>query len=395
MIPMRVLMVHNFYQQPGGEDQSFAAEVEMLRSRGQEVETWTVHNDDIAGVPAPRLALETVWNGRAAQELKRRLESDGPFDVVHFQNTFPLISPAAVWAAGRGRPAVVQTLRNYRLLCANGLFYRDGGVCELCIDRRLQIPGIRFACYRDSVPASAAVAAMNFYSRSRRVHDRSVDMFIALSRFARSKYAHAGLVPERIAVKPNFLANDPGVGSGAGGYAIFVGRLSPEKGVTTLLDAWSRIGQRMPLKVVGDGPMASRVQEAVAGSFGAVEWLGRRTQEEVYALIGEARLLIFPSECYETFGRVAIEAFAKGTPVLAADIGAISELVEEGNTGMRFVPGDPDDLARKVKAFLEDEDSQVWRRRAREEFERKYTADVNFEALKAIYERAIARKASA
>src|SRR5690606_37885262 len=132
--------------------------------------------------------------------------------------------------------------------------------------------------YRDSVPASAAVAAMNFYSRSRRVHDRSVDMFIALSRFARSKYAHAGLVPERIAVKPNFLANDPGVGSGAGGYAIFVGRLSPEKGVTTLLDAWSRIGQRMPLKVVRDGPMASRVQEAVAGSFGAVEWLGRRTQ---------------------------------------------------------------------------------------------------------------------
>src|SRR5690606_29794460 len=208
-------------------------------------------NDDIAGVPAPRLALETVWNGRAAQELKRRLESDGPFDVVHFQNTFPLISPAAVWAAGRGRPAVVQTLRTYRLLCANGLFYRDGGGCELCIDRRLQIPGIRFACYRDSVPASAAVAAMNFYSRSRRVHDRSVDMFIALSRFARSKYAHAGLVPERIAVKPNFLANDPGVGSGAGGYAIFVGRLSPERGVTTLLDAWSRIGQRMPLKVVG------------------------------------------------------------------------------------------------------------------------------------------------
>lgn len=394
MKPMRILMVHNFYQQPGGEDQSFAAEVEMLRHNGNEVKTWTVHNDDIAGISGPRLALETVWNGRAARTLEEQLETSGPFDVVHFQNTFPLISPAAIWAAGQSRAAVVMTLRNYRMLCVNGLFFRDGHVCELCINRRLQVPGIRYACYRNSVPASATVAAMNFYNRSRRNYDKSVDMFIALTNFARSKYAHTGLPLERIAVKPNFVASDPGVGSGAGGYAIFVGRLSPEKGVNTLLDAWSRVGGRLPLKIVGDGPLAGLVQKVAAKSNGAIEWLGQKAREEVYDLVGEAKLLIFPSEWYETFGRVAVESFAKGTPVIAADIGALSELVEDGMTGMRFVPGDPSDLAAKVQAFLASEGSHGWRRRAREEFEQKYTADQNYVALKEIYERAISRKGS-
>lgn len=392
MTAMRILMVHEFYQQPGGEDQSFMSEVEMLRSHGEDVVTWTVHNDDIAGVPLARVALDTVWSRRAARELTKRLDAEGPFDVVHFQNTFPLISPAAVWAAGKSRTAVVQTLRNYRLQCVNGSFFRNGAICELCIDKRLQYPGIMYACYRQSIPASATVVAMNYHSRVRRIYERSVDCFIALSAFARSKYSRMGIEPERITVKPNFLTTDPGVGRGGGGYAIYVGRLSPEKGVSTLLAGWRRLGSQVPLRIVGDGPMAERVKEAASACEGAIEWLGHKTKEEVYGLIGEARFLVFPTEGYETFGRVAIEAFAKGTPVVAADIGPLAELVEQGRTGLRFEPGNPDDLARKVEEFLAAPDHPAWRRRAREEFERKYTADRNYPLLRGIYESAIERK---
>lgn len=392
---MRILMVHNFYQQPGGEDQSFAAEVEMLRRRGVEVVTWTVHNDDIEAIPPARLALNTIWNREAAREFRARHATDGPFDVVHFQNTFPQISPAAIWAAGQSRSAVVQTLRNYRLLCVNGLFFRDGKACELCIDRRLQLPGIRYACYRSSIPASATVAAMNYYGRVKRVHEQSVDAFIALSAFARSKYVHTGLDAQRILVKPNFVAVDPGIGRGSGHYAIFVGRLSPEKGVRTLLNAWDHIGTKLPLKIVGDGPLAEQVRTAAANSNGGIEWLGRKARDVTEDLIGDASLLIFPSECYETFGRVAIEAYAKGTPVIAANIGAIAELVEEGETGLRFEPGLPLDLAAKVETFLKAQDAPHWRTRARQEFERKYTSDSNYETLMTIYAGAIARKRGA
>jgi glycosyltransferase involved in cell wall biosynthesis len=289
---------------------------------------------------------------------------------------------------------VVQTLRNYRLMCVNGLFHRGGSVCEICIDKRLQLPGVLHTCYRSSLPASATVAAMNYYHRVRRTYEASVDAFIALSSFARSKYVHAGLRLERIFVKPNFVTPDPGIGAGAGGYAIFVGRLSPEKGVMTLLDAWGLMAHRLRLVVVGDGPLADIVQTAAAMSDGRIAWLGHRQKDEVLDLIGDAKVLVFPSEWYETFGRVAVEAFAKGTPVVAANIGAVAELVEDGTAGLRFEPGSARDLASKVERIIDDPDQQAWRRRARAEYEAKYTADRNYEVLREIYRTAITRKCS-
>ena len=213
----------------------------------------------------------------------------------------------------------------------------------------------------------------------------AVDVFIAYSQFALNKFVEGGLPTEKIAFKTNFLHPAPGPGNGSGGYALFVGRLSPEKGLGTMLTAWNQLGSKIPLKILGDGPLAGQVTEAVEQVPG-VEWLGRKPLAEVYEFMGNAAFLLFTSEWYETFGRVAIEAFAKGTPVIASEIGAISELVEPGRTGLRFRPGDPEDLVSKVEwALAHPEKLSQMRREVRTEFESKYTAQENYRRLMEIY----------
>jgi glycosyltransferase involved in cell wall biosynthesis len=214
---------------------------------------------------------------------------------------------------------------------------------------------------------------------------KAVDVYVALSEFSRQKFIEGGFPAEKIVVKPNFVEPDPGLGEGQGGYALFVGRLSFEKGVDTMLAAWEQLGPQLPLKIVGDGPLAGHVAE-VTQKLPYVELLGRKPLAEVYDLIGAAKLLIFPSEWYETFGRVAVEAFAKGTPVIAADIGAIAEIVDHGRTGLRFRPGDPEDLAAKVEwAQAHANEIRQMRHEARAEFEAKYTAKDNYRQLMEIY----------
>lgn len=218
-----------------------------------------------------------------------------------------------------------------------------------------------------------------------------VDVYIALTEFARRKFIEAGFPAEKIIVKPNFVYSDPGIGGGKGGYVLFVGRLSPEKGVSTLLKAWELINGMVPLKIAGDGPMAEQVAEA-ARRVPGVEWVGRKSIEDIYPLMGEASLVLVPSECYETFGRVVIEAFAKGTPVLVSAIGALAELVDPGRTGFHFRPGDPEDLASKVEwAWTHPRQLAEMRREARAEYEAKYTAERNYEMLMDIYHLAISR----
>jgi glycosyltransferase involved in cell wall biosynthesis len=212
-----------------------------------------------------------------------------------------------------------------------------------------------------------------------------VDVYIALTKFARQKFIEGGLPAEKIVVKPNFVHPDPGAGAGQGGYALFVGRLSVEKGLETLLTAWERSQIQVPLKIVGDGPLSDRVAKAAAGSS-LIQWLGRRPMAEVHQLMGAAMILIFPSQWYETFGRVAVEAFAKGTPVIAANIGAIAELVEHGRTGRHFCPGNPEDLAAQIEWVIAHPQALAkMRREARCEFESKYAVEDNYKRLMEIY----------
>jgi glycosyltransferase involved in cell wall biosynthesis len=388
---MKILAVHNRYQRPGGEDQVFVDETALLESRNHRVLRYEVHNDQVKQVNRLTLAKDTVWNTSAYRELGALIRRERP-DVVHFHNTLPLVSPAGYYAARAEGVPVIQTLHNYRLLCPVALFFRDGGVCEDCMGKAVPWPGVVHRCYRGSLAASGVIATMLTIHRALRTWTEMVDVYVALTEFARNKFIEGGLPAGKIVVKPNFVAPDPGRGQGGGGYALFVGRLAAEKGTGTMLAAWDRLGTRIPLKIVGDGPLRDRVVEAAARQSN-VEWLGHRPVEEVHALMGKADMLVFPSEWYETFGRVAVEAFAAGTPVIAANIGAVAELVEHGRTGLEFRPGDPEDLVTQVEwAMSHPAELRRMRDEVRAEFEAKYTAERNYRALMEIYEAALERK---
>jgi glycosyltransferase involved in cell wall biosynthesis len=385
---MHILMVHNHYQLRGGEDESYQSEVRVLREAGHHVVAYTEHNDRVKVLGNVRTAIRTVWAAESYQRLRDILSTSKP-DLLHVQNFFPLISPSVYYAARTVGLPVIQTLRNYRLVCPNALLFRDGQVCEECIGKTLTWPGVQHACYRHSRGATATVAAMIATHRLASTWTEMVDLYVALTDFARGKFIEGGLPAEKIVVKPNFVHPDPGEGEHGGGYALFVGRLSSEKGTSTLLKAWQRLGGSVPLRIVGDGPLREQVQLAAETTPG-VEYLGRRSVDEVYALMADARVLIVPSEWYETFGRVAVEAFAKGTPVIATNIGAIAELIDHGRTGLLFTPGSAESLIEAVEwAWLHTHELACMGQEARREYEAKYTASCNYRILMEIYERVI------
>lgn len=387
---MRVLLVHNYYQQPGGESQSFASESEMLISHGNSVIRYTVHNDQIKEMNPFALTARTLWNRTVALDLRKIIYQKRP-EIVHFQNTFPLISPAAYYAVKAYGIPVIQTLHNYRLLCPNALFFRNGQVCEDCMGKFVPWPGVLHACYRKSMAATSVTAAMLSVHKALRTWSRMVDVYIALTDFARHKFIQGELPAGKIAVKPNFIDPDPGIGDGQGGYALFVGRLSQEKGVNTLLAAWDKIGGKIPLKIVGDGPLAFQVAEAVQ-RIPRVEWLGHQPRQFVLDLMKDAAVLIFPSVCYEGFPVTIVEAYSVGLPVIASNLGAISSIIEHKRTGLHFRPGDPDDLAMQVKWIIDHPaEFEQMRQEARAEYEVKYTAERNYEMLMEIYEKAISQ----
>ena len=384
---MKIVVAHNFYQQAGGEDQVYRAEVELLREFGHTVVPFEVRNDAVAGMGKAKLAAATVWNGEVAKRLGAVVR-EARADVVHFHNTFPLISPAAYYAARRAGAAVVQTLHNFRLLCPVALFYRDGKPCEECLGKPLAWPGVVHACYRGSRVTTAVTAGAVAVHRAMGTWENAVDAYVCLTDFARDKFVAGGLPPDKLHVKPNFVHPDPGARAGGDGSAVFVGRLSEEKGLLPLLAAWEHLD--VPLTVVGAGPLADQVATAAAKNP-MIKPVGRQSMDYIYDVIGRASVLVLPSVCYETFGRVAAEAFAVGTPVVASGHGAVADVVGgDGRLGQLFTPGDPVALAAAVRAMLA-ADQTDWRLRVRAEFVSKYTGERNHAMLLDVYRAAMAR----
>lgn len=383
---MNILVVHNFYQQPGGEDAVFRDEVRLLKDRGHHVQTYTVHNDAVAELGRLQLARKTIWNHdsyRAIHAACKELRAD----VVHFHNTLPLVSPAGYQAAHDAGAGVVQTLHNYRLICPAATFFREGRICELCLGRTIALPAVRYGCYRSSRLASAVVTAMLAHHRWRGTYQNDVDVYIALTEFARTKMVAGGLPGEKVVVKSNFVDPDPGQGHGEGDYVLFVGRLSDEKGIDTLLSAWQHSAELPPLWIVGDGPIRPKVQQA-CGQNARMKFLGRVSSDRVLELMGSARALVFPSVWYEGQPRTILESLACGTPVVGSNLGSMPELIKPGVNGALFTPGDPPDLVRAVRELLSVPSMRDIRRSARQTYLEKYTADANYRQMLEIYLRA-------
>ncbi len=386
---MRILLVHNRYQQPGGEDGVVRSEAEILRRHLHKVAHYEADNDGIEGpLDSLKTAFRCLWSPAAQHSFCKSLRDFEP-DLVHVHNFFPLISPAVHHAAhNRGIP-VVQTLHNYRLLCPASTLLRDGLVCESCTRERYPVSAVRHACYRKSRAATAAVANMLVLHRAMGTWTKTVTRFIALTEFARRKFVSSGIPEDRISVKPNFLDGDPGPGRGDGDYVLFVGRLSDEKGIGCLLQAWKALRPKLRLVIVGDGPLAPMVMD-YASNDRTVQWLGFLDRSEILDLMGRAFALVFPSVWFEAFPLVLAEALAKGLPVIASNLGSMAEIITHRKTGLLFAPGSPLDLASALQ-WAVDHRSEIhaMRENARLEFESKYTADTNYRLLMNIYEAAL------
>jgi glycosyltransferase involved in cell wall biosynthesis len=381
-------MVHNRYRFSGGEDESTRSEVSMLRAHGNDVFEYIKDNNAESHMGGVASASRCIWSCSDYSSLRRHIRQFRP-DLMHVQNFFPLISPSAYYAASVEGVPVVQTLRNFRLLCPGATMFRDGNICDSCLRSGSTIPAVVHACYRGSRAATAAVASMTAVHQLARTWSKRVMIYIAISEFMRSTFVSAGFDNEKIAVKANFVEIDPGIGRGEGGYILYAGRLSPEKGVRELMEAWRSQNFDFQLRIVGDGPLRSEVED-FAKSHAQICYLGKALPQEVLRHMGAAAAVVVPSTCNETFGRTVVEAFAKGTPAIASSRGALPELVRDGETGLLYGGADGKTLPDAISQFLSSRKS--WpgmRRNARAEFEAKYTAELNYPQLVGIYGRVI------
>ena len=386
---MRILILHNAYQQAGGEDVVVADEMALLRAHGHHAFQHTVSNDIIQGPWRKAVtAWRTPYSDWGRLEAARAIEETRP-DIIHVHNFFPLLTPS-IYDAGRdmGVP-IVQSLHNYRTVCAGTYLLRANRPCEDCV-QGTPYRAVVHGCYRGSRVGSLAVARMVDYHRRHDTWTTKVDRFVALTEFAKSKFVEAGFPLDKIAVKPNSVALKNGSpafrGDRQGG--LFVGRLSPEKGIATLLHAARLVDT--PLRIVGDGPLFETLKRNESESMAV---LGRKPPTEVVEEMSRAAFLIMPSEWYEGCPMTLLEAFSQGLPVIASRLGAMAEIIEGGATGLLFTPGDAEDLAAKMRwAASHAEEMRRMGEAAYRAYLEKYTPERNYQTLMTVYRDAIAAR---
>jgi glycosyltransferase involved in cell wall biosynthesis len=385
----RVLLVHNRYQQIGGEDTVFDAEAALLRRFGHEVEVYERHNDELTDYPAWRLARDTFWSSETVAAIESLAERFRP-QVLHVHNTLPLISPSVYWVAAHAQVAVVQTLHNWRLMCPEGFFQRSGRICEDCLGH---VPwrAVAHGCYRNSRTTSAVMTAMLTVHRAVGTYRDRIDRYIALTEFARRKFIEGGLPAGNVSVKPNFISDPAFTRQESRFGGLFVGRLTVQKGIAVLIGALREQSGFDSVRVIGAGDLDDNVRAAFGGNY-----LGAVDQSEVLAAMRRAAFLIVPSLGYEGFPRTIVEAYACGLPVVASRCGPLAEIVVQDATGLLFEPGSTTDLARVVEWALRNPvRMREMGARARMEYENRYSPEQNYVELAAIYRQAIAASTEA
>ena len=393
---MKILLVHSRYrsESPSGENRVVDQEAQALLKAGHTVDRFERSSDEIAGrsvVGKSAVPLQLLWNDGARRALTRVLRSYRPA-VVHVHNTFPLLSPAVLYACHAERIPVVATIHNYRLVCPSGTLFRDGNVCHDCIGR-LPLPGVRHGCYRNSVVSTLPMAAATVAHR--RVWRTTVSAYVFLSRAQRELIAADGLPPERLFVKGNFVpsATAP-TAMERGRRVVYAGRLTAEKGIHLLMEAWDRYingsnGDSLELCIAGAGPLEDLVVGWASGRP-SVQWLGMLSPRECASLVAGARAVLVPSQWEETFGLVAVEAMAAGVPPVAPSHGSFPELIADGVDGVLFQPGNAEALAKVIQDVEErPEHYEKLGGVARRTYEQRFTVEANVDQLLQIYNFAI------
>jgi glycosyltransferase involved in cell wall biosynthesis len=394
---MKILFIHNFYQSsaPSGEDIVFKNEVELLKKNGINVVTYEKYNDEIKEYGffgKFTLPFKNIWSVETYRELKLLIKKEKP-DIAHFHNIWYLISPFAYYACKEEGIPVIQTLHNYRIFCTSGLLFRNNKICEECITgNKFKIikNSLKYGCYRNSRIYSLPIAFAEYFHWIKQTWINKVDAYIALTEFSRNKFIEAGLPSDKIFVKPNFLTNPPEPNYSHQNYACFIGRISQEKGIDILIEAFKSI-DNYKLKVVGDGKLRDQLELKIKKEkINNIEFLGMKNHSETITILKNAMFSIIPSIGYENFPLVLIESFASGKPVIASKLGPLAELIEDKITGLLFEPGNSNDLSEKIKWMFENEDLIIQMgKNARAEFEEKYTAEKNLKILLNIYSQVI------
>lgn len=377
-----IMIVHNYYQIPGGEDTVVANEKKILEEHGHKVILYSRNNAELKQMSKLRkllLPVTTVFNPRTYNEIKRIIKKEN-IEIVHVHNTLNLISPSVYYAARAMKVPVVQTVHNFRLVCPGATFYRDGHICEDCLRHGLKC-SVTHSCYRGSKIQTLACALTLTIHRIMGIYKKI--NYICLTEFTKDKIKSV-VDPERVYIKPNFVYDQKGPNQ-AEDYYIFVGRVEEIKGVNVLVDAFRSMPNKK-LKIVGRGDLSEYIAARLEKEdIHNIELLGFRPHDEVNALLKHAKALIMCSQWYETFGMVIAEAYSNGVPAIVGRIGNIKDLVDESVTGELFAYDDPKDLVVAVERF--ESKSQVeYSKNAYDFYCRNLTGEKNYATLRTIYE---------
>ncbi|MEW8308755.1 MAG: glycosyltransferase family 4 protein [Candidatus Thiodiazotropha endolucinida] len=379
----RILIVHNKYQQYGGEDSVVEAEIKLLQENGHIIELYTRDNSEIGRLSSIKLLLDAIWSRKSTLEIKEIISKVRP-DIMHVHNTFPLISPSIYWVASKYNVPIVQTIHNFRLSCIQAMFLRDKRICEDCLAKS-PWRGIIRKCYRESLLASMSAAAILQFHRIIGTYQSKVNAYIALNNFCKNKLVEIGLPEDKIYIKPNFVSlTNKSSSNERSGNPLFVGRLSEEKGITTLVQSIKSLPNQM-FDIVGDGP-----ERHIFENITNVKMFGSINQDSVYELMQKTPFLVLPSICYESMPRTLVESFGSGAPVIASDIGALAELIEHRRTGLLFKPGSSYELTRVISwALNNSKEMEEMGINAKDVYEVNYTDSINYQILIKIIKRVV------
>ena len=385
MKKQNVLMAHNYYQVPGGEDTVFHNEVNMLEKNGHKVTKYTRHNDEIKGgvLSKLKLGIDTIFSLKTYKEVKKLID-ENDIDVVHVHNTLPLISPSIYYAARAKKVPVVQTIHNFRLLCPGATFIRNGEICEDCVSKGLG-QSLKHRCYRDSLAQTFIMYAMLKFHRIIGTYDNI--NYITLTEFNKKKLLSLVKDESKIYVKPNFVEKRDKVERVLENYFVYIGRLDDIKGINFLVETWKEIDEKIDLYVIGTGPEEEKVKKFIEeNNITNIKMLGFMQREEAFKIIEKSRAIIVPSKWYEGFPMTIAESFSLGVPVIGSKIGNIESIIDDKNNGLLFEVNNKDSLNKVVEnTFYNKEENKLLGENAYKAFYEKYTDIENYKNLNEIY----------